>query len=378
MMIKTKRLKYVLLLVVILGMLPGTPGYAEVNIKINDNTHIGIDGLFRTYLLNDQRLQWSGIETTFGAEAVLKTSIRKNFKWGRVSVGTELFFNQPVNKNILADDSRQKYLQNFQIDTLELKQLYIKITRGDFSIALGKQPSIFGRNYTQRFSNAFFDYPFIRNEAILNYETGLFLSYKPGILSIEAAVVNGSEDMDTNSSKGGLARIGLEGKNWSFGLSAKVQDGIGSEWQKQYNNHAGVDFMIKLGAFRFASEVIYDEYGLHREFPIDDVFWGRSYYYRDINWKHKTPITGVGGYLDLQYEKEGFLLELNYGEYYPKEIGHIYHDDPIKRGLVKIKVRIVTDMDAFGVGLFEGKREKEPLFEGASDYGFLLGLQYRL
>jgi hypothetical protein len=29
-------------------------------------------------------------------------------------------------------------------------------------------------------------------------------------------------------------RIGLKGKNWGFGISAKAQDGIGSKWQKQY------------------------------------------------------------------------------------------------------------------------------------------------
>jgi hypothetical protein len=184
--------------------------------------------------------------------------------------------------------------------------------------------------------------------------------------------------MDTNSSKGGMARIGLKGKNWCFGISAKAQDGIGSEWQKQYKNHAGVDFMFKIGALRIASEVIYDEYGFHRQYSIDDVFWGRSYYYRDIFYKHKTPITGVGGYLDLQYETSKFFLELNYGEYHPKEIGHPFHDDPIKRALIKLRLKLADGFHAFAVGLFENQREKEPLFQGASDYGILVGCQYSL
>jgi hypothetical protein len=30
------------------------------------------------------------------------------------------------------------------------------------------------------------------------------------------------------------------------------------------------------------------------------------------------------------------------------------------------------------VGLFENQRQKEPLFQGASDYGILVGFQYSL
>jgi hypothetical protein len=352
--------------------------YGEAAINVNDTTHIGMDALFRAYMLNDQRIQWSGLETTFGVESVLTASIQKKLKKGTLDVCTQLFVNQPFNKNILADESRQKYLQNFQGDTVEVKQLYVKFTRGNFAIGLGKHPTIFGRDFTVGFSNAFFDYPFIRNEVILNFETGLFIRYSPGIFTFDLAVVNGSENMDTNSSKGGMARIGLKGQNWGFGISAKFQDGIGSEWQKQYKNHAGVDFMFKSGAFRVASELIYDEYGFHRQYNIDDVFWGRSYYYRDIFYQYKTPITGVGGYLDVQYETAKFFLELNYGEYYPKKIGHPYHDDPIKRVLVKLRLCLAEGFHVFAVGLFENSREKEPLFAGASDYGFLVGTQYSL
>lgn len=352
--------------------------HGEVNIKVNDSTEIGIDALFRTHMLNDQRLQWSGLETTFGVESVLTTTLRKKLSWGKLEVKSQFFLNQEFDKNRLTDETREKYLQNYDINPFEIKQLFIQLTRGDFSIGLGKHPTIFGRNYTVSFSNAFFGDPFIRNEAILHFETGLFIRYNPGIFIIDLAVVNGSEGMDTNSSKGGMARIGLQGKNWAFGVSAKMQDGIGSEWQKRYNNHAGVDLMFEAGAFRFSSEFIYDEYGFHREYSIDDVFWGRSYYYRDVFYKHKTPIKGYGGYVDLQYETEKFLLELNYGEYHPEEIGHIYHDDPIKRALVKIRLRLATGLHVFGVGLLETEREKEPLFKGASDYGFLVGFQYRL
>lgn len=351
---------------------------AAVDIKIDDSTKISFQPVFRSYLLDDQRLQWSGQELTFGVEAELNADLQKKFKWGHVRVFSQFFVNQPFDKNILTDETREKYFQNFQVDTFQVKQLFIQVKTGKFTIGLGKHNSIFGRNYTLHLSNSFFDYPFIRTEAVLNYETGLFLGYHSGILYIDLAVVNGSENMDTNSSKGGMARIGLGGKNWAIGVSAKAMDGIGSEWQKQYKNHAGIDLMFKGGKFRFSSELIYDEYGFHRAFPIDDVFWGRSYYYRDLNYKHKTPITGYGGYVDLQYENGKFFFEVNYGEYHPKEIGHPYHDDPIKRAIIKMKLQFGPNFSAFGMGLLENERTKEPLFAGASDYGFLVGLQYKL
>jgi hypothetical protein len=378
MMIKKKPVLFILTVCIILLGSGLTSLHGEVKIKVDDTTRIGIDALFRTYMLNDQRIQWSGLETTFGAESVLTADIHKKFKWGNLKVYTQLFINQAFSKNILADDSRQKYLQNFEVDTLELKQLYIQVRKGNFTFGLGKHHSKFGRDYTYGFNNGFFDYPFIRNEAIRNFETGLFIGYTGGLLTLDLAVVNGSEDMDTNSSKAGIARIGLQGANWSIGVSAKAQDGIGSEWQKQYNNHAGFDLMFQIGALRISSEFIYDEYGFHREFSIDDVFWGRSYYYRDIFYKHKTPIKGYGGYVDVQYEGRGFLLELNYGQYQPEEIGHPYHDESIQRIMAKIRVRIGANFHIFGIGLMENEREKEPLFDGASDYGVLIGFQYRL
>jgi len=359
-----------------------TPLHAEARIKVNDTTHIVIDSLFRAYLSNDQRIQWSGQETSFGVESALTADVQKTFKSGSIKVFTQLFINQPFDKNILTDEIRARYLRNFKTDTIEIKQLYLQVTRGKITFGLGKHASIFGRDYTVSFSNSFFDYPFIRTEAVLNFETGLFFRYTPGIFNIDIAVTNGSEDRDTNSMKAGMVRIGLHGKNqkWSFGVSAKAQDGIGSEWQKQYKNHLGLDFMGKSGFFQVSGEIIYDEYGFHRDFPIDEIFWKRSYYYRDIFYKYKTPVTGVGGYIDFQYSKTGskWFLEINYGEYHPKKIGHPYHDDPIRRAILKINVHAAPQLNFFGVGLLENKRKKEPLFKGASDYGILLGLQYRL
>ncbi len=126
----------ILCLCVVISGTGYSPLYGEVKVKVNDTTDIGIAMLFRAHMLNDQRIQWSGLETTFGVESVLSANIQKKLKKGTLGVTAQLFINQPFNKNILADDSRQKYLQNFEIDTVELKQLYIQYSRGNFSIGL--------------------------------------------------------------------------------------------------------------------------------------------------------------------------------------------------------------------------------------------------
>jgi hypothetical protein len=279
---------------------------------------------------------------------------------------------------MLKDEMRAKYLANFEVTPLNIAQLYIEVAKGNFSFALGKKETNFGENYSYPLVNSYVDQPFIRTEAILRYETGFFLAYRPGILDFSLAIVNGGEEMDTNSSKAGIIRLGLKGKNWALGISAKGQDGIGSERQKQYKNHAGLDMMIKHGRFRFSAEVIYDEYGFRKEYNPDDISWKRSLYYRDVFYKYETPVTGIGGYIDLQYETPHWSAAANYGEYYPKEIGQPFHDDPVKRMIVKFRIRLASDFHLFCMGLFENKRQKEELFQGAHDYAFLCGLQYRL
>ncbi|MCI0471023.1 MAG: hypothetical protein L0Y73_05135, partial [Candidatus Aminicenantes bacterium] len=351
---------------------------SAARVKLDETADIDLGSTFRSYYINDQRIQWSGVEASFGVEAVLSADLQKKIKKGNIRVFSEMFLNQPFDRNILKDEWRAKYLANFEITPLYIAQSYIEVIQGNFSFALGKKKTNFGENYSYPLVNSYSDQPFIRTEAILRYETGFFLAYRPGLLDFSLAVVNGGEEMDTNSSKGGIIRLGLKGKNWALGISAKAQDGIGSEKQKQYKNHAGLDMMMKTGRFRFSAEVIYDEYGFRKEYNEQDIFWKRSFYYRDIFYKYETPVTGIGGYFELQYESSKWLAAANYGEYYPEEIGQPFHDDPVKRTVIKFRVCLAPGFHLFCMGLFENKRRQEVLFQGSSDYAFLFGLQYRL
>lgn len=194
----------------------------------------------------------------------------------------------------------------------------------------------FGRTYFPVYTNDRLDAPFIRTESILWRETGLLLQYDPGIWTLTTALMNGGPDRDANSSKALVARVGIDTATCAIGASAKWQDGIGSEDQKITNNHVGIDAMIRRGPFTLSGEAIYDQYGFRRDtFDPNNITWGRSIYYRDQNYRPYEPITGFGYYVDLVYAGEKWLCQLNYGEFYPKQIGDPLHDTATRRALVK-------------------------------------------
>ena len=350
-----------------------------LNINLSDSMELKSGALFRIYLFNDQRIQWSGVETTFGSEALISADIHKKTEKGKLKVESEFLINQPYGENILKDEYRIKYHPNFKIDPFRISKLNLQYHTGKIILKIGKGETPFGKTYFQIFSNDFnFGNPFIRTEAILWRETGIFFTFKPGSFRLDLAVTNGEEDKDTNSSKAGILRIGLEGKNSAIGASIKAQDGIGSEQQKQYNNHIGIDFMLRLSVFRISGEIIYDQYGFHKYIHDDDIFWERSLYYRDIFYKHKTPLTGIGGYIDFGYKKSKFYINLNIGYYKPKEIGNPLHDDPITRIILKVKYLLLNRFDAYGLVFFENNRTEESWSSGARSYAFLAGFCYTI
>jgi hypothetical protein len=311
--------------------------------------------LARTYYANDQRLQWSGQEATFAVEGALAGKfVRTQENW-EISVETELFFNQPYDRNILLDTpERISYRSNFEIDPLEISQLFLSARRDDWKLSLGKMLTPFGRTHFPLYRNDFHDAPFIRTESILWRETGLVLQHDPGNWVNTVAIVNGSKGQDTNSMKSLIARVGYETENGALGASIKCLNRIGSEGQKQYNNHVGIDAMRRWGSWTLSGEVIYDEYGARR--PVFDpleMFWPRSIYYRDQNFADDTPITGVGYYLNLNYQSDTWLWALNYGEFIPKQIGDPLHDVTTRRGIVKASRQYTQTFELYAMVIIE-------------------------
>lgn len=237
-----------------------------LNFQFNEQTVLQVDGLVRGFYLNDQRIMWSGVETTFGAEGILRPLIQSEQGNWKVSAEGEFFLNPRFGRSILRDNERDLYRNNFDVDVVELFQLYCQAQRGDFRIRVGKTRTPFGSFQSSMFTNRLIDAPFIRSEVIAWTEVGAFVNWKPGLFTFDVGIINGERELDTNSDKGVVSRVGLDGDTWGIGVSVKAHDGISSEFQKRYNNHVGLDAHVQLGKFRIYGEAIYDEYGFHRDF----------------------------------------------------------------------------------------------------------------
>ena len=337
-----------------------------------------VGGLVRGYYRNDQRIAWSGMEESFGAEGVITPMFRRQFGDWETKVEGEFYINQPFDQNILADTAeRRSYLGNFKVDTFEISKLLVYCRRDDWSITLGKMETPFGRYYFPLYSNARIDAPFIRTESILWRETGLMIRYQPGIFVGDVAITNGSEDLDSNSSKAIVSRLGLQNEYSAVGISVKWQDGIGSEDQKEYNNHVGADGMVRLGQFQLSGECIYDEYGFRQPgFDPDDITWYHSIYYRDLNRALNVPLTGVGYYVNLGYKGDYWDIDLNYGEYYPTPIGDPQHDEINRRGIVKAAYSFTPVLKPYCAVLIENSGWIAQADRPHKGFMILSGLQY--
>ena len=173
-------------------------------------------------------------------------------------------------------------------------------------------------------------------------------------LVADIALTNGSVDKDTNSSKALVARLGLQGENFAGGCSIKTQDGVGSEWQKYYENHVGADAMVRFGNWTLSGEVIYDEYGFRRPgFRQVNITWGRSIYDRDLYNPNGKPLTSVGYYADLGYQGDRWYFGFNYGQNQPVAIGEPLHDQVISRGIFKTVYTFTPGFDFFAMVMLE-------------------------
>jgi hypothetical protein len=312
------------------------------------------DVLGRAYYYNDQRIEWTGQEATFGVEGVVAGAARQHhdgWEWG---ADAEIFLNQPFDRNILVDTPlRQSYRGNFEVEPFQISQLYISGRAGDFFAAVGRMATPFGRTYFPLYLNSLTDAPFIRSEAILWRETGLLLQYDPGNWIFTAAVTNGGPERDTNSSKALVSRIGYEVDWFALGSSIKWHDGISSEGQKTYNNHFGIDAMLRRGRWMLSGEAIFDQYGMRRAFDPQNITWGRSIYHRDFNEGWYDPIEGIGYYVNFGYHGDRWTTILNYGEYYPEQIGDRIHDTTNRRGILKVIYNFSQHCEFYSMLLLE-------------------------
>jgi hypothetical protein len=357
------------------------PG-ALLNGQLSDDTFVVLDGVARGYYLNDQRIQWSGVEEVFGAEGILRPAIYYVKEGWTVSAEGEFFINQPFGRSILSDPFRDPFRANFDVDIFQVFQLYAQANYGDFYLRVGKSRTPFGAYSSPMFTNRLIDAPFIRTEVIAFTETGIFAHYEPGLFSLDLAFTNGEPDLDTNSSKAVIGRVGLQDDCWGVGMSVKWHDGISSENQKRYNSHVGFDaHMVLFERWVVYGEAIYDEYGFHRNFFKDpnksiDALGPRSIYLRESFKADKSPIIGRGYYVAGGYRGDKVMVDASFGSYFPQQIGVLGHDDPIHRGVAKLAYNITTHLQVYAVGIFENKRDTIYPLSQMKPYAALGGMQF--
>jgi hypothetical protein len=345
------------------GSLPLNPdGWHDVENRYGEWWRL--DGLIRGYYVNDQRIRWSGCEATCGVEGILRPVYRADVGGWQITALGEFYINQPFDRNILENDQeRRSYAADFQVDTVEISQAFLALRQGNLEAEVGKFNTPFGRYYFPIYTNARFDGPFVRTDVIEWRETGALLRYNPDWLMFEVALTNGGENRDTNSSKAAVSRVGVQQDWGAAGVSVKWQDGDGSEGQKEFDNHVGGDFMVRWDNWILSGEVVYDQYGfVHTGYDANDIFWGRSIYYRDLSsGTNHVPLTGLGYYVDLVYRQGRWAGNIDYGEYYPQRVAYGYFPQQTvvpqqeiinRRGVVKIDYNPATRLDLY-LGLMQ-------------------------
>ena len=174
-------------------VVPGGPGSAS---RILD--HLEGNGVVRGFYRNDQRIRWSGMEETFGAEADLTPRLRYHDGDFEFVVDTEFWINQPYERNPLEDTKeRQSYASDFQIDQFAVGKLALVTNYFGWTFKIGKFDTPFGRAYYPIYTNPYLstdnsmDEPFIRSEIIQSRETGVLAHYKSGYFVGDIALTDG-------------------------------------------------------------------------------------------------------------------------------------------------------------------------------------------
>jgi hypothetical protein len=345
-----------------------------------DGSWYELGGAARGFFINDQRIEFTGLEATFAVEGSLRGEYGQVVGDGLAIAYGELFLNQRFDQNILVDSPlRRSFANNFDVEPLQISQLGLLGVRGDLEFEVGRFVTPFGRYHGMSWQNDFVDTPFLRSEIIGFRETGAQIRWTPGIWRMAAAITNGGSNKDTNSSKAFVSRIGADLQNWSFGASLKSQDGVGSEGQKQFNDHIGIDWMIRLSdRLVVFGEVIHDKHGLRRPgTSLDEINWGRSLYNRQLNNGLDRPIEGNGAYISLIGQQPRFDWSLGYGEYRADRLGDLIHDTPVRQGMGQVAWHLSPAADFFSSVLIENTvngTAHRPRSEGIL---YLAGLQMR-
>lgn len=338
-----------------------TPSPRGLELLLDEHSSLYFDGTVRSFLKLDQRIAWSGVESTFAAEGVLRPKFERRGTRGVWRAQGEFFLNQPMG-TMLSDPVRDLYHDNFVTRPFDIFQLALEWETDEWLIRFGRVVTPLGRYPVPMLTNALLDAPFLRTEVLGFTETGALIRWRPGIWSFDLGLSNGEETLDTNSTKALLARAGFDWRSIGFGLWLKAHDGTGSEQQKTFGSRYGFDASFRLRRWTIYAEGIVDEHGLYRGDADPPTLRPRSLYHRDVYRGRRAPVWGGGFHLGAMLRLADFWIDWNYGVYWPERIGVPSHDEPIRRALVKLTWRLAPRFDVFGVAIAENSRP-QPFIE---------------
>jgi hypothetical protein len=332
---------------------------------LDEGSTITIEGAARAFLRMDSRINWSGVESTFGGEAVLRPLYESQTGAITWRARGEFFLNEPSGTSILSDPVRDLYRPNFTVPAFQVFQLALEAERGDWLVRLGRIRTPIGGYDVPMLTNSLMDAPFLRTEIVGFAETGIFVRWHPGPWSLEAGFSNGEPDLDTNSSKALVARVGYDAHRWSAGVWIKAQDGISSEQQKRFNSFAGFDAKVRFGDWTVYGEGLVDQHGLWRDPALlanPAALGVRSLYGRDVYVGFGTPVYGDGFDIGATLRRDQVLFDWNWGAYWPQRVGIASHDAPIYRATFKTTWALTRHFDVFAVVISENSRP-QPFIE---------------
>jgi hypothetical protein len=102
-----------------------SPGFSCFEIPLTPSSFLQIEILVRSYYLNEQWIEWSGLEATFGAEVKIETYLKTTTDGDEVKAEGVFFLNQPDEKNIYLGEKGKlaKYHVNFKTEIFEIAEL---------------------------------------------------------------------------------------------------------------------------------------------------------------------------------------------------------------------------------------------------------------
>jgi hypothetical protein len=355
---------------------PPGPRPRGLQLLLDDESSVYFDATVRSFLILDQRIAWSGVESTYAAEAVLRPRYERQTGRGTWRAQGQFFLNKPMGA-ILSDPVRDLYRRNFETRPFEIFQLSLEWETDEWWILLGRIPTPMGRYSVPLLTNALLDAPFLRTEIVGFAETGMFLRWRPGIWTFDLGLSNGESTLDTNSTKALLARWGFDLPAASAGLWLRAHDGTGSEQQKLFGSFLGFDAQIRRGRWTIYTEGIIDEHGFYRGDGNPAALGRRSLYHREVYRGTRAPILGGGFHVGVMLSWEDFWIDWNYGVYWPERLGIPSHDEPVKRAMFKFVWSVSPRFDVYAAAIAENSRP-QPFVElyNNSPRAMLLGAKF--